>query len=77
MKKLFFALLALAVVLGCAAALGLFGVMAGLTALLWRLCDAESLGTSLLWPLCDAPRGRALRTLLRPPLGKEKGGDKS
>ena len=62
---------------GCAAALGLFGVMAGLTALLWRLCDAESLGTSLLWPLCDAPRGRALRTLLRPPPGKEKGGDKS
>ena len=54
----------------CAAALGLFGVTAGGALLLWRLCDAEELGTSLLWPLCDAPRSAAVRALFRPPLGK-------
>ena len=35
-----------------AAALGFFGLTAGLTALLWRLCATENLGVSLLYPLC-------------------------
>ena len=34
----------------CAAALGLFGVMAGLMALLWRLCGTENLGVCCLHP---------------------------
>ena len=51
----------------CAAALGLFGVMAGLIALLWRLCETENLGVCVLRPLCDRPerqdrgRGRPIR----------------
>jgi len=43
----------------CAAALGLFGVMAGLMALLWRLCDTENLGVCCLWPLCGDRPGRS------------------
>ena len=40
----------------CAAALGLFGVMAGLMAIVWRLCDTENLGVCCLHPLCgDVP----------------------
>jgi spore germination protein KA len=36
-----------------AAALGLFGVMAGLMELLRRLSAMEDLGRAYLWPLCD------------------------
>ena len=40
----------------CAAALGLFGVVAGLMAILWRLCGTENLGVCCLHPLCgDGP----------------------
>ena len=43
----------------CAAVLGLFGVTAGLTVLLWRLCGTQTLGRCVLWPLCDGrPGGR-------------------
>ena len=38
---------------GLAAALGFFGMTAGLFLLLWRLCDTENLGVCLLHPLCD------------------------
>ena len=38
-----------------AAAMGFFGLMAGLIVLVWRLCDTENLGVCLLRPLCDAP----------------------
>ena len=38
---------------GLAAALGFFGLTAGLIVWLWRLCDTENLGVCLLWPLCD------------------------
>ena len=37
----------------CAAVLGMYGVMAGLMLLLWRLCDTECLGVALMFPLCD------------------------
>ena len=56
----------------CAAALGFFGVMAGLIALLWRLCDMENLGVSCLYPLCDAPPGAAKRVFFRPALGRRE-----
>ena len=55
----------------CAAALGLFGLAAGLLALLWRLCGTETLGVCFLYPLCDASGGAALRSVLRPPAGEE------
>ena len=56
----------------CAALLGLFGVMAGLLALLWRLCGCETMGVCCLWPLCDAPAGAGWRAIFRAPAGKEK-----
>ena len=43
----------------CAAALGLFGVMAGLMALLWRLCETENLGVCCLQPLSGDDREAA------------------
>ena len=43
----------LLVLVGLAAALGFFGMTAGLFLLLWRLCDTENLGVCLLHPLCD------------------------
>ena len=55
----------------CAAALGLFGLAAGLLALLWRLCGTETLGVCFLYPLCDASGDAALRSVLRPPAGEE------
>ena len=54
----------------CAALLGLFGLAAGLLALLWRLCDAETLGVCFLFPLCDASGSAALRAIFPPPAGK-------
>ena len=59
-----------ALVLG-AVVLGLYGVMAGLMLLLWRLCDTENLGVSYLSPLTDSRPGSLRRTFLRPPLRKE------
>ena len=41
------------VLVGLAAALGFFGLTAGLILLVWRLCDMENLGVCLLHPLCD------------------------
>lgn len=37
----------------CAIALGMYGIMAGLMLLLWRLADMECLSTAFLSPLCD------------------------
>lgn len=59
-----------ALVIG-AVLLGLYGVMAGLMLLLWRLCSTENLGVSYLSPLTDSRRGALWRALLRMPLGKE------
>mgnify|MGYP002529480369 CR=1 FL=1 len=59
-----------ALVLG-AVVLGLYGVMAGLMLLLWRLCDTENLGVSYLSPLTDSRPGSLRRAFLRPPLRKE------
>ena len=59
-----------ALVLG-AVVLGLYGVMAGLLLLLWRLCDTENLGVSYLSPLTDSRPGSLRRAFLRPPLRKE------
>ena len=59
-----------ALVLG-AVVLGLYGVMAGLMLLLWRLCDTENLGVSYLSPLTDSRPGSLRRTFLRAPLRKE------
>ena len=39
-----------------ALALGVFGIMAALCILLWRLCDTESFSVSYLYPLCDSDR---------------------
>lgn len=61
-----FLLLVLAVLLG------LFGVMAGLMLLLWRLCDTESFGVDYLYPLCDSDGDAFLRAFVRPPLRTEK-----
>ena len=55
----------------CAMLLGLFGVMAGLMLMLWRLCDMENLGVSYLYPLCDGRPGAARRSVIRPPVGEE------
>ena len=54
-----------------AALLGLFGVVAGCTALLWRLCGTENLGVCWLYPLCDGTSAQALRSLYRSPAGRE------
>lgn len=54
-----------------AVALGLYGVMAGLMLLLWRLCDMENFGVSYLSPLTDSRSGALRRVFLRPPLRKE------
>ena len=59
-----------ALVLG-AVVLGLYGVMAELMLLLWRLCDTENLGVSYLSPLTDSRPGSLRRAFLRPPLRKE------
>ena len=59
-----------ALVIG-AVVLGLYGVMAGLMLLLWRLCDMENLGVSYLSPLTDSRPGALRRAFLRPPLRKE------
>ena len=56
----------------CSLALGLYGMMAGLMLLLWRLCDMESLGVAYMYPACDGERGSLLRVLFRPPLRLEK-----
>ena len=56
----------------CAMLLGLFGVMAGLMLLLWRLCDMENLGVSYLYPLCDGSPKKAVQAITRPPAGKEE-----
>ena len=56
----------------CAAVLGLFGLMAGLLALLWRLCGCETMGVCCLQPLCDGPAGAGRRALFRFPAGKEE-----
>ena len=54
----------------CAALLGLYGVMAGLMLLLWRLCDTENLGVSFLSPLTDSRPGALRRAVERPPARK-------
>lgn len=56
----------------CAAVLGLFGLAAGLLALLWRLCGTETLGVCFLYPLCDAPARKARQAVLRSPSGEEE-----
>jgi len=53
-----------AALVALAAALGLFGLMAGVMALLWRLCDMEDMGLAYLFPLCDTPQGEAAKRLL-------------
>lgn len=50
--------------------LGLYGVMAGLMLLLWRLCDTENFGVSYLSPLTDSHLGSLREALLRQPLRK-------
>ena len=54
----------------CAALLGLYGVMAGLMLLLWRLCDTENLGVSFLSPLTDSRPGALRRAVERPTVQK-------
>ena len=54
-----------------AAALGLFGVLCGVMALLRRLCRTENLGQSCLFPLCDGAPG-ALRRFFRALTGKAR-----
>ncbi len=59
----------------CALALGMYGLMAGLALLLWRLSSLESCGVSYLYPLADGEPGRLIQTFLRPPLRMEKARD--
>ena len=56
----------------CTLFLGLYGLMAGLVVLLWRLCDMECCGVAYLYPLADGGRGRLIDALLRPPLRMKK-----
>ncbi|MBQ2896510.1 MAG: spore germination protein [Oscillospiraceae bacterium] len=52
--------------------LGLYGLMAGLVLLLWRLCSMECWGTAYLYPLADGEGGRLRAALLRMPLRLQK-----
>ena len=52
----------------CAVAMGMFGFMAGVTVLLWRLCGMECVGVSYLYPLTDGERHGLLRGLLHFPI---------
>lgn len=53
-------------------AMGLFGIVAGSTLILYYLCTLESFGTPYLSPFCDGRGGETLRALLRFPLRRNK-----
>ena len=53
-------------------AMGLFGIVAGCTLILYYLCTLESFGTAYLSPFCDGEGMETLRALLRFPLRKNK-----
>ena len=53
-------------------ALGLFGIVAGSTLILYYLCTLESFGTAYLSPFCDGNGMESLRALLRFPLHRSK-----
>ena len=55
-----------------AALLGLYGLAAGLAALVWYLCTLESFGVPYLAPLTEGGLRETLRALLRPPLRRVK-----
>ena len=55
----------------CAVAMGMFGLMAGGIVLLWRLCAMEFAGVSYLYPLTDGERHPLLRGLLHLPLSRQ------
>ena len=55
-----------------AALLGLFGIAALCTLLVWYLCTLESFGVPYAAPLCEGGAREILRALLRPPLDKTK-----
>lgn len=55
----------------CAVAMGMFGLMAGGIVLLWRLCAMEFAGVSYLYPLTDGERHPLLRGLLHVPLSRD------
>ena len=56
----------------CTLFLGLYGLMAGLVVLLWRLCSMECCGVAYLYPLADGGRRRLADALLRLPLRLKK-----
>ena len=56
----------------CTLFLGLYGLMAGLVVLLWRLCSMECCGVAYLYPLADGGRRRLTEALLRLPLRLKK-----
>ena len=56
----------------CTLFLGLYGLMAGLVVLLWRLCSMECCGVAYLYPLADGGRRRLADALLRLPLRLRK-----
>ena len=53
-------------------AMGLFGIVAGSTLILYYLCTLESFGTAYLSPFSDAEGMETLRALLRFPLHRNK-----
>ena len=55
-----------------ALAFGLFGLVCGLTLLVYYLCTLESFGTAWLSPFCDGSAAELLRALLRLPFGRVK-----
>ena len=55
-----------------AAFLGLFGIAAGLSLLVWYLCTLESFGVPYLSPLSEGGARAILRAVLRPPLQRLK-----
>ena len=57
----------------CAVLMGMYGLMAGLIVLLWRLCSMEYAGVGYLSPLTDGDACSLLRGLVRLPLSAEEG----